>query len=1025
MIMIKFKHFFLLGFLALGQFAVAQVKVGNNPTTVHPSSVMEMESTTKGMLPPRMTQAQINAIAAPAEGLMVYCTDCFNKGYYFFDGVKWQRSGVSAESSAVTVNAAAQGFEGSYTASVPMVSAKNKFSVTITNNSFSVVPLAFATGDLVLSGAGKGSCIVASVTPASGNINPGAALLVTYTLSGTPTAGNMNASWTKLSMNGTNTVEVKTFEDNFTATCQGMNTGNYIKNIAFTSNNTLTVNFKNDAAESATIAFATNDISLTGPGAAGLSVTGVSTSSQVLATGASVNVTYTFSGTPTASGDLIATFTKNDEICVSTREVQDFNQHFSAVCADINPATANYIRTIAFTSANTVQVTLTNTTAPINVPFTFTAADLSLSGDGAAGLTVASVSPTTHAGLAMGASVVLTFTLSGTPTTLGDLNANFDKFGLTCSKTVEIDEFSDRFTATCADFLATGNYLRDVAFTANNKITVTLKNDSAAITVPFTFATSNLTLSGAGSAGLTVTGVTPASGNIAQGAEVAVTFTLSGTPTTLGDLIATFNMRGETCATTKAIEDFSGSFTIACNDITAGNYIRDVAFNTDNKMTVTVTNDTAPTAVPFTFAASDLVLSGAGAAGLSVTSVSPTTGTLAIGQTATLTFQLSGTPTSLGTMTATFTKKFDSCASTKEIILGDATFSALPMNKEVISFTNAGVADVQGVINNATNQIVYTIPYTGGLGPYDGYTSAAIPLVGESGDGNNITISYPAGTFSAAGNLTVTVNVSGDGSFNVTKQPSATTTEIVSIPLMVNGTSRGELKITAVGPVKDAKYGDGPHNFLYLPVLEVATGRTWLNNNLGANYAKVGHADFNPFIQSTAFNDHKAYGSLFQWGRVADGHEIINWTAATTTDGVEQSNEGAGPVASTLPSALFYTSATDWYSPAATVNRWATGENNPCPTGYRLPTSAEWSSFIAANNVSSVGNTYLNSELKLSYMPYRNNTNGAITSGFGLYWSSTVNGNNSHALQLESGQSTVISNNQPRARAFAVRCIQN
>ena len=38
------------------------------------SSVLECQSTTKGFLPPRMTTTQRNAIASPAEGLMIYNT---------------------------------------------------------------------------------------------------------------------------------------------------------------------------------------------------------------------------------------------------------------------------------------------------------------------------------------------------------------------------------------------------------------------------------------------------------------------------------------------------------------------------------------------------------------------------------------------------------------------------------------------------------------------------------------------------------------------------------------------------------------------------------------------------------------------------------------------------------------------------------------------------------------------------------------------------------------------------------------
>ncbi len=53
----------------------AQIKLGNNPTTIGASSLLEMESTNKGLVLPRMTTAQIMAIESPLQGMLVYNTD--------------------------------------------------------------------------------------------------------------------------------------------------------------------------------------------------------------------------------------------------------------------------------------------------------------------------------------------------------------------------------------------------------------------------------------------------------------------------------------------------------------------------------------------------------------------------------------------------------------------------------------------------------------------------------------------------------------------------------------------------------------------------------------------------------------------------------------------------------------------------------------------------------------------------------------------------------------------------------------
>ncbi|MBS1646390.1 MAG: tail fiber protein [Bacteroidetes bacterium] len=52
-----------------------------------PNAMLDVTSTTAGFAMPRMTSVQRKAIAAPIAGLQVYDTDL--KGFYFFDGTKW------------------------------------------------------------------------------------------------------------------------------------------------------------------------------------------------------------------------------------------------------------------------------------------------------------------------------------------------------------------------------------------------------------------------------------------------------------------------------------------------------------------------------------------------------------------------------------------------------------------------------------------------------------------------------------------------------------------------------------------------------------------------------------------------------------------------------------------------------------------------------------------------------------------------------------------------------------------------
>jgi hypothetical protein len=71
---------------------------GVGTTTPDASSLLEIRSTKKGLLIPRMTQVQRNAIATPATGLLIYQTNA-TPGFYYYDGSAWQA--VSSGSSSI------------------------------------------------------------------------------------------------------------------------------------------------------------------------------------------------------------------------------------------------------------------------------------------------------------------------------------------------------------------------------------------------------------------------------------------------------------------------------------------------------------------------------------------------------------------------------------------------------------------------------------------------------------------------------------------------------------------------------------------------------------------------------------------------------------------------------------------------------------------------------------------------------------------------------------------------------------
>ncbi|MCX6250959.1 MAG: hypothetical protein NTX61_09410 [Bacteroidetes bacterium] len=61
-------------------YSFSQVSISTDNSSPDPSAMLDVNSTTKGALLPRMTFDQRNTIASPAEGLMVFCSNCGSNG---------------------------------------------------------------------------------------------------------------------------------------------------------------------------------------------------------------------------------------------------------------------------------------------------------------------------------------------------------------------------------------------------------------------------------------------------------------------------------------------------------------------------------------------------------------------------------------------------------------------------------------------------------------------------------------------------------------------------------------------------------------------------------------------------------------------------------------------------------------------------------------------------------------------------------------------------------------------------------
>ena len=78
--------YFILSFILILNVIIGQIKIGDNPQNLDPSSLLELESSTRTLVISRLTNSQIQLIT-PLSGALVYNTD--ENCVFFFDGANW------------------------------------------------------------------------------------------------------------------------------------------------------------------------------------------------------------------------------------------------------------------------------------------------------------------------------------------------------------------------------------------------------------------------------------------------------------------------------------------------------------------------------------------------------------------------------------------------------------------------------------------------------------------------------------------------------------------------------------------------------------------------------------------------------------------------------------------------------------------------------------------------------------------------------------------------------------------------
>lgn len=149
----------------------AQIKVGNNPKNINVNAILEIESTNKGVLLPRLSltsTSSFSPLTAHINGMMVYnlaSTNDVIPGVYFNDGKQW-----------VKINTSATSFLSGTDNPVAATGANGDFYINRTSNTIFGPKAAGAwpaTGTSLVGPAGAAGTNGATVL--SGTVNPTAA----------------------------------------------------------------------------------------------------------------------------------------------------------------------------------------------------------------------------------------------------------------------------------------------------------------------------------------------------------------------------------------------------------------------------------------------------------------------------------------------------------------------------------------------------------------------------------------------------------------------------------------------------------------------------------------------------------------------------------------------------------------------------------------------------------------------------------------------------------------------------------
>jgi hypothetical protein len=1012
--MIKKIQTLLIFFLMLISYdAISQVKFGTNPSTVNGSALLELESTNKGFLPPRMTTAQRDAISSAATGLVIYNTtiNCYQVNFGTPSAPDWNC--LSAIKASTNGTGDVSGYDctsgtqtGSLSTGIAALGVSKTIVATVTKvGTYDISAIANgvsfrATGAFTTTGT-QDIVMYATGTPITSGTS-------TFTLNTSP-----NCSFSMVVNDGSSngTAVLTNFNCN-TANAGNMTVGQSVSGV------TQTITVDCSTAGTYNISATANGVTFFASG--------------TIAVGTGINIVLTATGTPLTSG--FHTYTLN------TNPGCSFNR--------------NHISTPTVTILNCSGATITGALLSgasasgvfVSVPYT-SGNGINYNGQlinstGVTGLTASLAAGT----LANGCDGDLIFTITGTPANIGTASFALTFGGQSCTFTLNVNAPAAIASLDCSGSTAAGTLSSGTAASGVTQ------------SIPYTGGNggsySTISISSAGVSGLTATA---AAGSVANGTGSLV-LTITGTPATSGTASFTVTFAGQTCSFTRTVVSPPATVTGLCISTT---------FSPSSAFAASAFSGTAT--VGYTGGNGATYSAGSGISSTGVTGLTATlqAGTLATGA-GNLTYSISGTPSAAGTATFAINFGGQSCSisiavtSLSGIVPANLTlaqnqkyFIASIYDQNYLPYsaptgtasttrpsnpdgTNESTTiNVQGSLTTTGVNIRIPVTATGSgtLAAFSGTVNVPSSLT-EDGISRNVTLSWASQAYTSS-TKTIVANIkSVSGTLNALKldinvgvgnDALGILLGQIAYPYNASG-SASYFSLRDIAGIPDRMFGVADnssnattHLMLYKPVV-AEDGREWLNLNLGAAYANINHGSFNVNAQASSSTDFLAFGNYFEWGRKPDGHELTSWTCATCYS----FTYGSTTTKSNNPSHSLYITGGSPYNWQVTFDPtlWdgVNATNNPCPFNYRLATTSEWNAWATAGGVTTAA-TGSTSSLKLTTNGYLHSSVRVQLTGSQFYWAGDAI--NSGGIGNYWGAGTANTNWTEKTAGVPVRCIKN